>query len=78
MVEQIDDVDSTNGVFDFLEDLYDKFQEELQELIGEDSEKKTFIKVLTRIFGVLLNTKVNSLDKILGILKIAVKTVIKL
>ena len=78
MVEQIDDLDPIYEVFDLLEDLYDKFQKELQELIGEDNGKKTFIKALTRIFGLLLNTKVNSLEKTQGILKIAVKTVIKL
>ena len=61
------DTDSTDGVFDFLENLIDK-------LIGEDTDKKRFVKALTRIFALLLNTKVDTADETKRILRIAIET----
>ena len=39
-------LESTDDVFDFLETLTNRIQEEFEELIGEDSAKKRFIRVL--------------------------------
>ena len=72
------DNDSTDGVFDFLENLTNRLQEVFDELIGEDNDKKRFIKALTRIFALLLNTKVDTTDKIKRILKIAIETTLKI
>ena len=77
LTEQID-TDSTDGVFYFLENLTNHLQENFDELIGEDNDKKRFIKALTRIFALLLNTKVDTTDKIKRILKIAVETSLKI
>ena len=41
-------------------------------------QKKQFIKALTRIFALLLNTKVETADKIKEILKIAVEMTLKI
>ena len=68
------DADSTDGIFDFLENLTSRLQKDFDDLIGECSDKKSFVKALTRIFALLLNTKVNTADKIKRILRIAVKT----
>ena len=70
--------DSTDSVFGFLESLKNRVQEDFDELIGEDTNKKRFIKALTRIFVLLLNTKVDSANKIKRILKIAVETTLKM
>ena len=72
------DADSTDGIFDFLESLTSRLQEDFDELIGECSDKKGFVKALTRIFALLLNTKVDTADKIKRILRIAVKTTLKI
>ena len=53
-------------------------QEDFDELIGEDTDKKRFVKALTRIFAILLKTKVDTADKIKRILKIAVETMLKI
>ena len=53
------DTDLTDGVFDFLENLTSRLQDDFEELIGEDTDKKRFVKALTRIFTLLLNTKVD-------------------
>ena len=66
-----------NGVFDFLEALSNLIQEDFDELIGEDTDKKRFIKALTCIFALLLNTKVDTVNKIKRILKIVVETTLK-
>ena len=77
LTEQIDNV-LMDGVFDFLENLTNHVQEDFDKSIGEDNNKKRFIKALTRIFALLLNTKVDATNKIKRILKIAVETTLKI
>ena len=77
LTEEID-TDLTDSAFDFLENLTNRLQEDFDELIGEDNDKKRFIKALTRIFALLLNTKVDTTDKIKRILKVAVETTLKI
>ena len=64
LLEKSNDADSTDGVFDFLELLSAKVQEEFDELLEGDSNKKRFIKALMHIFALLLNTLVNTADKV--------------
>ena len=78
LLEQSDDTDSTDGVLDFLAALSDKIWEEFEELLDGDSDKKRFLMVRTRIFALLLNTKVDMPEKIKKILKIAIETTVKL
>ena len=78
LLEQSDDTDSTDGVLDFLAALSDKIWEEFEEILDGDSDKKRFLMVLTRIFALLLNTKVDMPEKIKKILKIAIETTVKL
>ena len=66
-----------NSVFDFLEILSNQVQENFDELIGEDTNKKSFIKALMHIFALLLNTKVDTRNKIKRIIKIAIETTLK-
>ena len=70
--------DSTDGVFDLLETLSNHVQEDFDELISEDTDKKRFVKALTHIFASSFNTKVDTADKIKRILKIAIKTTLKI
>ena len=78
LFEKSQDADSTDGVFDFLEGLSNCIQDKFDELIGEDTDKKRFIKALTHIFALLLNTKVDTADKIKKILKTAVETTLEM
>ena len=78
ILEQQVEGDSTDGAFDFLDNLTNRLQENFDEIIGEDSDKKSFIKSLTRIFPILLNKKVDTVDKIKIILKIAIETTLKI
>ena len=70
--------DSTDGIFDPLSSISDLVQEEFNGLISGDNDKKHFLWVLSRIFTLLLNTKVDLAEKIKRILKIAIETTLKI
>ena len=72
------EADAEDGFFNIVDDLTNKLQEDYEELIGEDSDKKRFIRSLTRVFTLFLNTKVDNVDKIKKILKIATETTLKI
>ena len=78
LLEQQVEGDSKDGAFEFVSNLTNRIQEEFDEIIGQDTDKKSFIKLLMRIFALLLNTKVDSVDKIKRILKIAINTMLKI
>ena len=74
LLEESDDADSTDGVSDFLTLLADQVQGEFEEFLDDNSNKKRFIRALSKIFALLLNTKVDTAEKIKKILKIAIET----
>ena len=78
LLEETDDAKSTDEIFDFLSTLSDKIQEKFDELLDGNNDKKHFLRALTRIFALLLNTRGDTPEKIKRILKIAVETTIKL
>ena len=78
LATESDDQDSTDGIFDLLSSISDSVQEEFDELISGDSNKKHFLQVLSRMFALLINTKVDTAEKIKRILKIAIETTIKI
>ena len=78
LLEESNEADSTDGVFDFLTSLADQVQEEFEELLDSKSDKKCFLRALPKIFALLLNTKVDTGEKIKKILKIAIESTIKI
>lgn len=73
-----DNADLTKGVLEVLTSLSKQVQEEFDELLGEDTNKKRFLKSLSKIFALLLNTKVTTAEKIKKIIKIALETNVKI
>ena len=71
--EQSNDTDSTDGVFNFLTTLSEKIQEEFDELLDGNSDKKRFLRALTKVSALILNTKVNTPGKIKTFLKLRLK-----
>ena len=51
LLEQSVNSDSTDSVFDFLATLSDRIQEEFDIIFEGDSNKKRFLRALTRIFA---------------------------
>ena len=73
-----EDKDSTDGVLNMLSKIADSVQEEFEELVGISNEKRHFIKALTKIFTLLLNSNVDSIRKIKKIIKMAIETTLKI
>ena len=78
LLRENDNADSKDGVFEFLAEMSNQVQEEFDELLGEDTDKKRFLKSLSKVFALLLNTEVNTAEKNLKIIKIALETTVKM
>ena len=70
--------DSTEGAFDLLGNLKKDYKKILMKLLEETPKKKSMIRSLMRILTLLLNTKVDSVNKIKRILKIAINMTLRL
>ena len=58
-----DDIDSTDGIFNFVTTLSDQIRGEFEELLDSNSDKKRFLRALLKILALRLNTKVNAAEK---------------
>ena len=76
MSKKNNDMDSTEGIFDFLSHISNSVQEEFDKLLSRDSNK--FVKAMSKIFALLLNTKVDTDEKIKRIIKITIETTLKI
>ena len=72
------DTNLTDGIFDFLSQISDSAQKEFDKRLSGDSNKKRFVRALSRIFGLLLNTRVDTAEKMKLIIKIAIETTLKI
>ena len=70
IIEENGKSDTTERDFDVLSDLVEFLQEDVEELIEAESDKKKFMKGLSKILDLLLNTNVSTIDKIKMILNI--------
>ena len=64
LLRESDDADLTDGVLEALRTISKQIQEEFDKLLGEDTNKKQFLKSLSKIIALLLNTKVTTAEKI--------------
>ena len=63
LLEESDDADLTDSVSGFLTSLADQVQGEFEELLDGNSDKKRFLRALSKIIALLLNTKVDTAEK---------------
>ena len=78
LTKESNDKDATDSVLYLLLAISDSVQEEFEELIGGDRYRKRFVRALSKIFVLLLNTRVDTAEKIMRIIKIAIETTIKI
>ena len=78
LLEEQVESDAEDGLFSILENVTNRLEEDYEQIIGDDTDKKHFIRSLIRIFALLLNTKVDTDDKIKRILRIAIETTLKI
>ena len=76
--EESDDKDTTDGILDVITGLSETVTGEFEDLLEGDDDKKRFLKSLSKIFALLLNTKVSTADKIKKIIRLAIETTIKI
>ena len=77
MSKENNDKDSTDKIFDVLSQISDSAREEFDELLSRDNDKKIFIRALSKIVALLLNTKLDTAQKIKQIIKIAIEMTLK-
>ena len=63
LLEEQVESDGEDGLFSIVESMTNRLKEDFDELIGDDTDKKRFIKSVMRVFALLLNTKVDTVDK---------------
>ena len=71
------DINSIDSIFDFLIQISDSVQEELDERLSGDNNTKRSAKALSKKLALMLNTRVDSVKKIKRIIKIAIETTLK-
>ena len=68
--------EKTDGPLEFIQNIVDNFRIEFENFI-ENGDKKTFLRILTKIFAILLSVKADNSEKIINIIKFAISTVVK-
>ena len=69
--------DQTDGAIDFVQGIVDKVKEEFEGLV-EDEDRKIFLKILSKIFMILLSVKADNIEKIIKIVRFAFSKVLKI
>ena len=69
--------DQIDGPLEFIQTIVDKVKEEFEGLV-QDEDRKTFLKILSKIFTILLSVKADNTEKIIKIVKFALSTVLKI
>ena len=75
LAKENNDKGVTDEILDFLATISDSVQQEFDELVSGDSDKKRFVRALSRIIALLLKTKVDTAENIKHIIKIAIETI---
>ena len=71
-------VNNTGRILDTIHGIADSLQQEFEELIDTDSNKKALVKNLSKLFVIRLNTNYITAEKIKRITKIAIEMMLKL
>ena len=69
--------DQTDGAIDFIQGIVDKVKEEFEGLV-QDEDRKIFLKILSKIFTILLSVKAENTEKIIKIVRLALSMVLKI
>ena len=76
IIDEISSEEETDGAIDTIRIIVDSVRSEIENFVGNDDLKK-FLYVLTKIFTLLLNVKVNNTEKIVSIVKLAISSILK-
>ena len=76
IIDEISSEEETDGAIDTIRIIVDNVRSEIENFVGNDDLKKV-LYVLTKIFTLLLNVKVNNTEKIVSIVKLAISSILK-
>ena len=68
--------DQTDGPLEFIQNIVENIKSKFDNFI-EEGDRKTFLKILTKIFAILLSVKADSTEKIIKIVKFSISTILK-
>ena len=66
----------TGGAFELIKNTVDNVRSEIENFV-ENEDLKKFLYVLTKVFTLLLNVKVDNTNKIINIVKLAISSILK-
>ena len=72
--EELDD--ETDEPTQFIQNIVENVKRDFDGVV-ESNERKTFLRILTKIFATLLSVKADNIEKIINIIKISLSAIIK-
>ena len=69
-------IPETGGAFELIKNTVDNVRSEIENFV-ENEDLKKFLYVLTKVFTLLLNVKVDNTNKIINIVKLAISSILK-
>ena len=76
IIDESSPEEETDGAFKVIKNIVDNVRSEIEKFV-ENEDSKKFLHVLTKIFTLLLNVKVDNSDKIIKILKLAISSILR-
>ena len=68
--------DETGEPTQFIQNIVENVKRDFDGVV-ESNERKTFLRILTKIFATLLSVKADNIEKIINIIKISLSAIIK-
>ena len=68
--------DETDEPTQFIQNIVENVKRDFDGVV-ESNERKTFLRILTKIFATLLSVKADNIEKIINIIKISLSAIIK-
>ena len=76
IIDESSPEEETDGAIELIKNIVDNVRSEIEHLVENDDLRK-FLHVLTKVFTLLLNVKVDNSNKIIKIVKLAISSVLR-
>ena len=76
IIDESSPEEETDGAIELIKNIVDNVRSEIENFV-ENEDLKKFLHVLTKVFTLLLNVKVDNSDKIIKIVKLAISSILK-
>ena len=76
IIDESSPEEETDGAFELIRNIVDNVRSEIENFVQNEDLKK-FLYVLTKVFTLLLNIKVDNTEKIINIVKLAISSILK-